>query len=112
MKTVVVLLAILIAIIVFAPAYSAEGGNGAYLFGGVGIGRYSQDMGAPEITTPNPIGQVTAGLGYSFPHNFDGRLQFEHWSSLEGFPRFWDSPNEHGDGFNALWLKLEKRLYF
>ena len=32
----------------------------------------------------------------------EGFTQAEHALSLEGFPKVWDSPNEHGYGSNVL----------
>ena len=30
---------------------------------------------------------------------------------LQGFPNVFDSPDEDGHGFNAIWLRVEKRFY-
>ena len=82
-----------------------------FLYGGLGIGVYNKDWGSPEITTPQTLGAVNLGMGYEFEDDLDVRLGFEHWSSLQGFPNVFNSPDEDGHGFNAIWLKVEKRFY-
>jgi len=82
-----------------------------FLYGNLGIGAYAKGLGRPEITTPQTLGAINLGMGYEFENDVDVRLGFEHWSSLQGFPNVFDSPDEDGHGFNALWLKVEKRFY-
>ena len=82
-----------------------------FLYGGLGIGAYDRGAGNPEIDTPNALGAVNLGLGYKFANDVDLKFGFEHWSSLQGFPAVFDSKDEDGRGFNAIWLKVEKRIY-
>ena len=82
-----------------------------FLYGGLGIGAYDRGAGNPEIDTPNALGAVNLGLGYQFANDVDLKFGFEHWSSLQGFPAVFDSKDEDGRGFNAIWLKVEKRFY-
>ena len=92
-----------------ATAYGAEG---AFFAGELGVGSYNRGYGEPEITTPNALGNVGFKLGYTFDNDVDLFFHVEHWSSLQGFPAVFDSPDEDGRGFNAIWLKVEKRYYF
>ena len=85
--------------------------KGMFFAGELGIGGYFTGLGRPEITTPNAIGSVAAKWGYGFEDNFDAYLEVEHWSSVQEFPNVFSNDREHGYGFNAIWLKVEKRFY-
>lgn len=85
--------------------------NPVYIYGNLGIGAYSRDMGNPEITTPNMLGDIELGIGVEYSNNVDLKFGIEHWSSLQGFPNIFNSPDEDGRGFNAIWIKVEKKLY-
>lgn len=65
-----------------------------------GIEAHAAGLSAPDYTTPNPLGVValrhTAGPWV---------VELSHTSSLQGFPRVFDSPDEDGYGINALSLR-------
>ena len=82
-----------------------------FLFGGMGVGLYNKSMGDPEITTPQTLGNVNFGVGWEFEDDVDLRFELEHWSSMKGFPDVFHSEGEDGNGFNAIWFKVEKRFY-
>ena len=82
-----------------------------FLYGSLGIGAYSKGLGRPEIETPNALGAIQLGIGKEFANNVDLRFGIEHWSSLQGFPNVFNSEDEDGHGFNAIWLKVEKKFY-
>ncbi len=85
--------------------------RGMFFAGEIGIGGYFTGVGRPEITTPNGIGSVAAKWGYGFNDNLDVYVEAEHWSSLQEFPNVFSNDREHGYGFNAIWVKAEKRFY-
>lgn len=82
-----------------------------YVYGTLGLGAYAKGLGRPEITTPNMLGAVEGGVGAAFDNDVSLTLGIEHWSSLQGFPAVFNSKDEDGRGFNAIWLKVEKRIY-
>lgn len=104
---------ILTALFLMFSAPSAHGGE-PFVVGQLGIGAYSTQLGRPEIDTVNPLGLVAVGGGYEFSNGVAVMGIFEHWSSLETYPgslNVFNSPHEEGRGFNAFWLKAEKRWY-
>ena len=82
-----------------------------FIFGTIGAGYYSRSMGDPEIRTPNGLGSIELGFGHQFDNNVEVTISAEHWSSLQGFPNVFSSPDEDGEGFNAVWIKASKRIY-
>ena len=63
----------------------------------IGLGVHDPAIDGPEYTTTNPLGIVAVGWESS-----KWKIQLEHTSSLEGFPRVFDSPSEDGYGSNVL----------
>ena len=82
-----------------------------FLYGALGVGAYSEGLGRPEITTPQWLGDIEVGVGVEYDNDVSLTFGVEHWSSLQGFPNVFNSPDEDGHGFNAIWLKVEKRFY-
>lgn len=101
-----------LALVLLSTSVVAVEPHGKFISGTLGFGRYQSDWGDPEITTPNMLGNVSAKIGYTFDNNVDLYAEVEHWSSMQGFPHVFNSPDEDGNGFNAIWLKVEKRFYF
>ena len=83
-----------------------------FLYRQLGAGVYDRDSASPDITTPNPLGYIGAGIGYDFNKSLTMRGGYEHFSSLQGFPEVWNSPDEDGYGFNGFVIKIEKRFYW
>ncbi len=70
----------------------------------VGIGAHNPAIDGPEYITQNPLG-IAAVRYYHGPFVY----ALEHTSSLEGFPKVFDSPNEHGYGANVLSVRYQWR---
>ena len=81
-----------------AFADAAECGDGFRLE--VGIGAHPRGLDGPEYTTLNPLGIIAARYQL-------GRFAFtfDHYSSMEGFPRVFDSPHEYGYGANVAGVR-------
>jgi len=107
------ILALLVIVLMFGwtIVIAEERGEGWFLGGELGVGAYARDLGDPEITTPNGLGNISFEMGYMWRNDVSLRFHAEHWSSLQGFPDVFNSPEEDGQGFNAVWLKVGKRFW-
>jgi len=98
------LLCMMLVLSVVAWSTSAQSGECDGFGLELGVGVHARGWDAPEYTTLNPLGIVE--LSY---RNGRARFVLSHASSMEGFPRVFDSPSEDGYGANvasvrwALW---------